>query len=265
MNTISIEQLTEIGKMVGLLVAGFWTAWTFHRLHRVRAAELANNKTLTEIEKGRIDIEKSRTEIEKSRIDIEKARMDIEKSRIDAEKGKTDIEKSLIEQREIRERLRSQQPQLAIQLDVSESESSDPNFKAILAISVILKNEGAQNLWVGMNQYNLTIGRFEFTKDGKQRLLDASHFMAMYFPEKSTELKIMPSRILRAGQTRKVALALMPITAFGSYLIQFNATYAGIPSTRGETLNIEATEQTFYIATGKTATFVPAVPLVQDS
>jgi hypothetical protein len=263
-DSISIEQLTEIGKMAGLVVAGLWTAWTFNRLHKVRAAELANNKTLIEIEKGRMDIEKSRVEIEKDRIEIEK-------NRVDTEKARADTDKSRIEQQEIRERIRSQQPQLAIALEVSESNPSGENYKSILGIMVILKNEGNQNLWVGFNKSTLTIGRLEFRKNGKQRLISAEHFEPMYIPEQSRVLRTIPWRILRVGQARRMTLALVPITTFGSYLIQFSATYARATlgengeETRDDEIIINAVEQIFYVATGKAAAQAPPSPAEQSS
>jgi hypothetical protein len=134
--SLTFDQVIEIAKIVGLFSAGGWTAWTFYRLQKIRAAELANNKILTDIEKSRIDIEKSRVDTEKTRIDIEKSRFDVEKSRVDAEKARVDIENSRVEQVEILEMIRSQQPQLAINLDVFEVESEDSNYKSILSIAV---------------------------------------------------------------------------------------------------------------------------------
>jgi hypothetical protein len=46
------DQASEIVKTIGLVVAGLWTAWTFHRLQKERAAEIANNKQLAETEQA---------------------------------------------------------------------------------------------------------------------------------------------------------------------------------------------------------------------
>src|SRR5215472_11434983 len=116
--SLSLEQFIEIAKLVGLVAAGGWTAWTFYRLQTIRKAD-------NDIAKSRMDIEKSRVEIEKSRIDMEKGRTDTEKARIDIEKGRIEI--------------RSQQPQLAIGLEVSEVDSPYPSYVSVLIITVVLK------------------------------------------------------------------------------------------------------------------------------
>jgi len=43
--------------MVGLVASGLWAVWTFHKLQRVRAAELDDNQKLTAIQKSRIEQE----------------------------------------------------------------------------------------------------------------------------------------------------------------------------------------------------------------
>jgi hypothetical protein len=87
--SLSFEQVIEIAKLVGLVSAGGWTAWTFYRLQTIRKAELTNNKLLNDIAKDRMDIEKSRIEIEISRVDMEKGRTDTEKARIDRRKAES--------------------------------------------------------------------------------------------------------------------------------------------------------------------------------
>jgi hypothetical protein len=49
-----LDQAIEILKVVGLVGAGVWAAWTFHRLQRTRAAEIAINKELAETERASI-------------------------------------------------------------------------------------------------------------------------------------------------------------------------------------------------------------------
>src|SRR6266851_609684 len=269
--SLTFDQLTEIAKIVGLVSAGVWTAWTFHRLQKIRPAELANNKILTDIEKGRIEIEKSRVDTEKERIDIETSRVDMEKGRVDTEKARIDIEQSRVAQEEIRERIRSMQPQLAVQLDVSEAKPQDNDHKTLLIITVILSNEGSQHLWIGFNEYTLTIGRMIFGKNGRQRLANAVHLPPTYFAEGSTTLTPFLERILRVGQTRRMTLAV-PVTVLGSYLIQFSAIYARVEliasddeKTRRDSIIINAVVQSFYTATGKPATLAPLLPVVQNS
>jgi hypothetical protein len=226
-----------------------------------------------DIEKSRADIEKSRADIEKIRADIEKTRIDIEKSRVDTEKGRADTEKTRIDIEKGQIEIRSQQPQLAIQLEVSEVDSSDPDYHTILSITVILKNEGDQPLWIGFDEHTLTIGRVKFGKSGKQRVYSVVHFAPMYFSDRSTVLKRFNERILRVGQARRMTLALVPVTDLRSYLIQFSAVYARVElttpnreeATRLGDIPIEAIEQRFYIATGKAEALAPSSPAVQNS
>src|SRR5205823_5038677 len=97
--SVTLAQLSEIIKMIGLVAAGLWAAWTFHKLQRVRAAELQNQATLTTMEKTRA------------------------------------------EQEELRTRLLRQQPQLAVQLNVTEIASATETYQSVLCVTVILKNE----------------------------------------------------------------------------------------------------------------------------
>jgi hypothetical protein len=271
-DALPLQHVTEIVKTVGLVCAGGWTAWTFYRLQKIRAAELANNKTLIDIEKGRVDIEKTRGEIEKTRLDIEKTRVDVEKSCVDTEKSRNDIAKSRIEQEAIRETIRNQQPQLAIQLEVSESASPNPAYQSVLAITTVVKNEGNQHLWMSFDESSLTVGRLEFYKNGRQRLSSVIKSGPMRFTPGSRTLRPFDFRILRVGQTRRMALALVPITTPGSYLIQFRASYerAQLMASDSEdekicrdNLAVEAIEQSFYIATAKAAGLAPT-PAVQS-
>jgi hypothetical protein len=261
-NVFPLQQVTEIVKTVGLICAGAWTAWTFYRLQTIRAAELANNKTLIEIEKNRVDIEKTREETYKTRLEIEKTRVDVVKSRVDTEKTRADIAKNRVEQDEIKERIRSQQPQLAIQLEVSESASPNPTYKSILAICVVVKNEGSQPLSMNFNQSSLTMGRLEFHKNRQKNRQQRFAPVIQCTPKFFQNGKLTPFnfRLLRAGQARRMALALVPITTLGSYLIQFSVSYvrAQLEAYNGEkeemcrdNIAIEAVEQMFYIATGR--------------
>ena len=61
--SLSIEQISDIIKMVGLVAGGLWAAWTFHKLQRVRAAELENNARLTAIQKSSMEQEELRTRL----------------------------------------------------------------------------------------------------------------------------------------------------------------------------------------------------------
>jgi hypothetical protein len=54
---MSIEQISDVVKMIAFVVAGLWAAWTFHKLQKVRAAELDNNRKLVETKKSKIEHE----------------------------------------------------------------------------------------------------------------------------------------------------------------------------------------------------------------
>jgi hypothetical protein len=60
---VSIQEISEIIKVIGLVTGGLWAAWTFHKLQRVRAAELENNQRLAEIQKSRIEQEEIRARL----------------------------------------------------------------------------------------------------------------------------------------------------------------------------------------------------------
>src|SRR5215470_12122294 len=96
---LSVEQIFDIIKIVGLVAGGLWAAWTFHKLQRVRAAELENRARLTA------------------------------------------IQKSATEQEELRTRLLRQQPQLDIQLNVSEAGPVTETCKSSLCVTVTLENQ----------------------------------------------------------------------------------------------------------------------------
>lgn len=60
---LSVEQVSEIVKMLGLVSGGLWAAWTFHKLQKVRAAEIDNNQKLSQIQKASIEQEEIRTRL----------------------------------------------------------------------------------------------------------------------------------------------------------------------------------------------------------
>jgi hypothetical protein len=208
-----LEQLPNIITTVGLVGGGLWAVWTFHRLQKVRAAELVNNETLTTIQKSRI------------------------------------------EQEELRTRILSQQPQLALELNVTEAASPTGTYKSFLCVTVILKNEGEQNLQVEFDASALSVGRFVFEKNGEQTL-DVCRFGPSYFTPDNDEPQFLDHRILRVGQKRQTVLAVLPVTEPGGYIVQFHAIYSKVPfdeekHSRKRAVRIDAIEQTAYFATGE--------------
>src|SRR5262249_17146062 len=118
----TLEQISEAIKVLGLVAAGFWTAWTFHRLQKTREAELKNKKLIIDLEKARIEVEKTR-----------------------------------IESAEERERFLRQQPVLAIELEVAQDPNFDTDRQRVLCVSVKIKNEGQQDLVMEFKEYTLTV------------------------------------------------------------------------------------------------------------
>jgi hypothetical protein len=158
--TMSLEQISEIGKLVALVAGGLWAAWTFHKLQKVRAAELENDKNLAALEKSRI------------------------------------------EQEELRLGLIRQQPQLAVELHVTETGFPTETYRSLLCVTVILKNDGEQNLRIEFQPATLTVGRMVVEKEPKQTM-DVRRFGPSYFVPESNDPQLLPERILRVGQKRR--------------------------------------------------------------
>jgi hypothetical protein len=211
-----LEQLPDIIKAVGLVGGGLWAVWTFHKLQKVRAAELMTNERLTTRQTSRI------------------------------------------QQEELRTRLLSQQPQLAIKLNVTEAASLTETCKSFLCVTVILKNEGEQNLQVAFDPSALSIGRMVF-KNGDQTI-DVHRFGPSYFSSDSYQPQSFRERRLRVGQKRQMVLTVLPVAEPGVYIVQFHAMYYKVPfdgekpSPEG-TVYIDAYEQTVCYATGNPMRF----------
>lgn len=208
---MSLDLISEIAKLVALIGGGLWAAWTFHKLQKVRAAELENNEKLAA------------------------------------------IQKSHIEQEELRTRLLRQQPQLAVQLHVTETGFPTETYRSLLCVTVILKNEGEQNLRIKFAPATLMVGRMVIDQKPKQTM-EVRRFGPSYFVPASDDPQFLHERILRVGQQRQMVLAAIPITEPGCYVIQFDALYGKIPfdgqeSSDHDPMLINAMEQTVYFAT----------------
>lgn len=163
-------------------------------------------------------------------------------------------QKERIEQEEVRTRLFRQQPQLAIQIKTVEMVPFTQNSESFLGITVVLKNEGEQNLRVDFDSSALTVGRIVLTETGMQKMEEVARFGPSYFVPESDVPQMLPYRILRAGQSRQMALAVLPVTESAAYLIQFHAVYGRVafdgqsPSSEKSFL-IDAMEQRFWMLT----------------
>jgi hypothetical protein len=211
--SLSLEQVSDLVKLVGLVATGVWAAWTFQKLQKVRAAELENNQRLVEMRKARI------------------------------------------EQDEIRTRLLRQQPQLAIQLSIAETPPVIGASKSILCVTVILKNEGEQNLQIAFDDSALTVGRIDFEKSGRQAVRDLHRSSPWYLAPDSDKPQAITDRILRVGQKRQMVFTV-PTMEPGAYFVQFQAIYDRFPfdgekPSHKAPLTINAIEQVIFFATGK--------------
>ena len=50
-----LNQVIEIIKITGLVGGALWTAWTFHKLQKVRSEELGIQQKLAEIQQMEVD------------------------------------------------------------------------------------------------------------------------------------------------------------------------------------------------------------------
>ena len=165
-------------------------------------------------------------------------------------------QKQRIEQDEVRTRLLRQQPQLAIRIKAVEMAPFAEDGKSFLGITVVLKNEGEQNLRVDFDASALTVGRIVLTRSGRQKMEAIDRFGPSYLIPESDVPQLFPYRILRAGQARQMALAVLPVTESAAYLIQFHAVYGKVPfdgqtSSSEKPFLIDAMEQTFWMPTRK--------------
>jgi hypothetical protein len=171
---------------------------------------------------------------------------------------RTAIETSRVEQEEGRTRMLRQQPQLAIDIKVTETAASAAGYASLLGISVTVKNEGEQNLKIEFGPSPLTVGRIVFQKNGEQNL-EIGRFAAPYFSEEKNEPEAFRERLLRAGQRRQMALAVLPVKEASAYMLQFRVRYVRFPfdgenqTKFDEGLTIDAVEQAIYFAMGKAA------------
>ena len=58
-----VEIAIDIAKVAGLFISGLWVAWTFHKLQKVRAADLENNERSSRLRASRIEQQSSRTKL----------------------------------------------------------------------------------------------------------------------------------------------------------------------------------------------------------
>src|ERR1043165_694623 len=219
---ITIEQIAELIKSVGMVAAGIWAVWTFHKLQQVRAREVEINKGLAEAQKALADAQRSLAEIDKSRL----------------------------EQEEIERRLDIQQPQPAIQLRVSEIQCPTLRPNNYLHIILILKNEGQKNFDISFGPSTISVARIAFNDDGSQSFQDIRRFRPWQLTPKSQTPAAFTGRGFRVGARRTMAFA-DPLTEPGAYFVQFFATYIaiGFDSQLDPEEQAYAIEQTIYFAT----------------
>ena len=165
-------------------------------------------------------------------------------------------EKRIAEIAKARNEQQSQQPQLAVKLNISEWVDPNRQKGCVLAISVNLSNNGSQNLQVDFDKSTLRIAKISY-EDGKTKLSEVQRFGPYYLPDKGKTARHFEYRIMRTGQSRNTVLAILPIEDRSSYLLQFKAAYYRIPfdgeTERGKTTPIFAIEQEIYSTSRNTA------------
>jgi hypothetical protein len=206
-------------------------------------------KARAETEKARADVEKARAETEKARADVEKTRSEMETARVGIEKTRADIEKTRVDRREAQTRLARQQPQLSIELSISEMVPALGVSADCLYISVSLKNEGELNLEVKFDDSALIMGRIVFDHQRAPKIKEVYRTAPLYLSETAEELEALPSRIFRIGQQRRMVFAI-PVSESGVYFVQFSATYYRRPfdgeKNSASGTSVHAIEQALY-------------------
>jgi hypothetical protein len=59
----NFEIAINVAKVVGLFISGLWVAWTFHKLQKVRAADLENNERSSRLRASRLEQQAGRTKL----------------------------------------------------------------------------------------------------------------------------------------------------------------------------------------------------------
>jgi hypothetical protein len=219
--SLSLEQTSDIIKMVGLVAGGLWAAWTFHKLQRVRAAELENNAKLTAIQKSSIEQEELRT-------------------RLLRQQPQLDIQLNVAETAPLTETYKSSLCVTAILKNEGEQNLEVDFLPSALTVGRIVFNKNGMQ---ALDVHRFGPFYFEYISDDSPL---------------SDEPQFMGPRRLRVGQKRQIALAVLPIQVPGAYIVQFHAVYRKVPFDGEEPFSevpveINAIEQTFYFATGNPA------------
>jgi hypothetical protein len=220
---LSVEPISDLIKVVGLVAGGLWAAWTFHKLQKVRAAELDNNTKLAAIQKSSIEQEELET-----RLLRQQPQLDIELN-VDEKGPVTGTSKSSL--------------CITVTLKNDGEQNLEVEFSpgALTVARVLFDNEGMRASEV----HRFKPFYFAVLSDVDSPISDEPQFMS--------------ERILRVGQKRKMAIAAIPVQVPGAYMMQFHAVYRRVPFD-GEppfveaAVQINAIEQTFYVPAGKPAT-----------
>jgi hypothetical protein len=224
---ISLQEFFELVKTTALVVGGLWAVWTFHKLRKVREAEAKIDRDLAETQKALAETQKILAETQKSHLD----------------------------QQEGMTRLLRQQPELAVELSVTESWDLNRS-QGCLCVNVALEDKGEQNLKVWFHPTSLAVGYVD-PKEGIKNEHMYKNYPSYYDPNMKAQIP-MTERDFRVGQRRNMVFTV-PITKAGAYFIQFHAAYWKIAFDGQEETEkdprsraIYAVEQMIYHATGRT-------------
>ena len=167
----------------------------------------------------------------------------------------SNLRKSKIEQQASRAKLLSQQPQLKVDLLLSEETSR--SGESLLSVSVALTNQGEQNLMAMFDTDALTIATGATAADGTPSIQVILRTCPFSVSKENDKPQMMRERVFRIGQTRRMAITLLPISEHSTFWIQFRTIYYKIPfdgekAPSEERVYINAIEQAFYVSPART-------------
>jgi hypothetical protein len=118
-----------------------------------------------------------------------------------------------------------------------------------------MTNHGEQNLEALFEPSALTIATISFRTDETSSMKVVLRACPTYISADTDDPQVMPTRVFRSGQTRKMGIAVLPVTELSTYFIQFQVIYHKIPfdgenPPRANPVYINAIEQAFYTTSG---------------
>jgi hypothetical protein len=176
-------------------------------------------------------------------------------AKLEIDEKSSRIRTSRLEQQASRTKLSAQQPQLSVNLMITEDRSPSSEYKSLLCVTVAMTNHGEQNLEALFEPSALTIATISFRTDETSSMKVVLRTCPIYISADTDDPQVMRTRVFRSGQTRKMGIAVLPVTELSTYFIQFQVIYHKIPfdgenPPRANPVYINAIEQAFYTTSG---------------